>query len=58
MKKYKVWVSIEEIDEDKDHYVPMDDDESIGPDFSTYEKAVAFKNQVISDNFYDRRIEL
>ena len=48
MKKYKVWLHIEEIDEDEDHYMDLEEHtESIGPKLDTIEKAAALKEAIL-----------
>ena len=38
---YKIWISIEEIDEDQDHYQDVDMPDSIGGEFDTLQAAQA-----------------
>lgn len=48
MKKYKVWLHIEEIDEDEDHYVDLDEHTcSIGKEFNTPQGAINLKDLLV-----------
>lgn len=48
MKKYKVWLHIEEIDEDEDHYMDLEEHiESTGVDYNTIEEALIVKWHLI-----------
>ncbi|MDR3715925.1 MAG: hypothetical protein P4L51_24195 [Puia sp.] len=49
MKKYKIWIEIEEMDEDDDYYSDIGEPVSCGL-FDTLEEAVAFQNE-IRDSF-------
>ena len=49
MKKYKVWLYIEEIDEDDDIYNDLEEHiVSIGPEFSTEQEAVTLKENILT----------
>ena len=45
-KVYKVWVHVEEIDEDEGHYEDVGIPESIG-EFETQEEATALQQQLV-----------
>jgi hypothetical protein len=48
MKKYKIWIHIEEIDEDQSHYVDLEEHiESIGPEFEHLADAAYLKERLI-----------
>lgn len=48
--KYKIWVHIEEIDEEQSHYHDIEDEvESIGEEFDTLEAAIEAKDRMILD---------
>ena len=48
MKKYKVWVEIEEIDEENDSYINMEEPVSVGGEFDTEEEAREFR-RILTD---------
>ena len=45
-KVYKVWLQVEEIDEENDVYENIDLPTSVGGEFATLEKADAFLNKL------------
>jgi len=48
MKKYKLWLNIEEIDEDNDYYQDLEEHTcSIGCEFDTQQQAINLKNSVV-----------
>jgi len=48
--KYKIWLYVEEIDEDTDHYEDIESELcSVGPEFETLEEAQEFKDKMIND---------
>jgi hypothetical protein len=48
MKKYKLWLHIEEIDEEENHYVDLEEHtESLGPELNTKEEALSLKERLI-----------
>jgi len=55
MKTYKVWVEIEEIDEEADSYVCMECPQSLR-EFATEKEAIAFANQ-LNDAHWDGGLE-
>ena len=46
--KYKIWLYVEEYDEETDHYEDVFEPESIGGEFDTLLKAISFKNQLVN----------
>ena len=46
--KYEVWLYVEEIDEETDHYEDVESC-SVGPEFETLEEAQEFKDKMIND---------
>lgn len=49
MKKYKVWLHVEEIDEETDYYQDLDEHTcSIGPEFDTEENALALRESLLN----------
>ncbi len=51
MKKYKIWMCIEEHDEDEDFYQDVDHEvRNIGPEFDKLEEAIKFREDLL-DNF-------
>lgn len=56
MKTYKVWVEIEEIDEEADSYVCMECPQSL-KEFATVNEAVAFAND-LHDSHWDGPLEI
>ena len=51
MKKYKIWIEIEELDEEADNYRDLEDPISVGGEFDTEEDARAFRD-LLSDIEY------
>lgn len=48
MKKYKVWIEIEEIDEGNDSYENLMEPVSVGGEFDTEEEAREFRAMIVS----------
>jgi len=48
MIKYKVWLHIEEIDEDEGHYEDLDVPESVGGELETEEEARDLRSAIIN----------
>lgn len=50
MKKYKVWLEIEECDEEKDHYENVPDQcRSVSPEFDTLAEAITFRDNMLDE---------
>ena len=50
MKKYKIWVTVEEIDENLDHYQDVTEPISVGEEFATRLEAVEYIESMMETN--------
>jgi len=46
--KYKIWLYIEEIDEETDHYEDVMEPESVGGEFDSLEEAKEFRQKLLA----------
>jgi len=57
MKKYNVWIIVEQMDEDTDEYATIEEAQVKLRTFDTLQKAEKYQRELYEENIYDSEAE-